>query len=82
MSEQMPQRRSGRSSGLVEIDDAFLDGNEDRELREELRHRRPAELDVAATGRAELAAGREDDDGGGARRPVRDLSQRLHRRRY
>ena len=42
--EQVANGRPGRPGRLVEVDDALLDGDQDREGDHRLRHRRPSEL--------------------------------------
>ena len=80
--EQMPHGRAGRTGGLVEVDDALLRRDQRGQGGNGLRHRGephgagrfPANVNVP---------GRIDDTGSGELdRPVVDLAESLHARRY
>ena len=66
------ERRARRPGRLVEVDRPLLERDEEREAGEELRHRRPAQLDVARPVHADLAAGARHAGRRGACAPVVD----------
>ena len=74
--EQMAKRRSRRARGFVEVDDPLLRGDEHRDCRRELRHRRPRKPSVPVAHRS-LGSAR-DADCGVLTRPPLDLAQRVH----
>ena len=77
--EQMTERRPGRAGRLVEVDDPLLRGDEHRDRRRELRHRRPRKPPVPVAHRCLDRA--DDGDCGVLTRPPLDLAQRVHERR-
>jgi len=82
MREEMPDRRAGRACRLVEVDDAFFGGDDERKRRDGFRHRgepdgtRRVSVQACRAARIHHAGRRELD------RPLVNLAKRLHSRRY
>ncbi len=76
MGEEVADRGAGRAGGLVEVDQAVLDGIEDGQGGDELGHRRPAEgvARVAVAGDDPVRT--DDRRGGVVGAPVVDGSER------
>jgi hypothetical protein len=75
MGEEVPDRRSRRAGRLVEVDDAFLRRDEDRDSGDRLRHRRPPKLAPLVAASAQHVAGSARADRDVLRRPVGYLPQ-------
>ena len=67
-----------RPGGLVEVDGSFLEGDQERETREELRDRRPRQRDVVRPVGRDDSVGARDAGSGRLRVPAVDRAQRLH----
>ena len=80
--EQVADRRARRTCRLVEIDNAFLGGDERRERGDRLRHRRETNRGHDVTVRRDLAFGIHRTCRGELDRPVVDLAECLHAARY
>ena len=72
--EQVANRRAGRPRRLVEVDDAFLGGDERRERGDRLRHGREANGSRRLAARVDPALGVDDTRGGELDGPLVDLA--------
>ena len=82
MREQMAQRRARRAGRIFKRDDPFLDRDEHRDSRCDLRHGCPAKRPLDAPIRDGCAVRVHDGGGGVVARPAVDLPKSLHAPRH
>ena len=82
MRQEVADGRARRPRRLVQIDDAFLGGNENRERRDGLGDGCQSHRMRCISARRHFAAWIDDAGGGEWDRPVVDLAKCLHARRY
>ncbi len=82
MGEQVTNRRPGRTRGLIEVERAFLDGDEHRVRDERLGDRRQRiHLGCVTDGAGHAAVARQNRGGGMVDGPLGDQIQTAHRSR-
>ena len=82
MRQQVSDCRARRSGRLVELEHAFLGRDQGGEGGQQLRDRRPGKNSPRIAMRRDGLLRRADAGSGEPHRPVFDLPQGLHARRY